>query len=68
MTDMKDTGYSLSKALILATINPKFDNRLFLTFPSSVKENYKFSTYYVIKLYFVNICKMVIECLNVNPL
>ena len=50
MTDMKDTGYSFTKALIFATINPKFDDRLFLEFPSSVKENYKFSTCCVIKL------------------
>ena len=68
MTDMKDTGYSFTKALIFATINPKFDDRLFLEFPSSVKENYKFSTCCVIKLYFVNIYRVVIGCSYVNPL
>ena len=28
------TGYSLSEALILATINPKYDNRLFVELQS----------------------------------
>ena len=68
MTDMKDTGYSLSKGLIFATIDPKFDNRLFLEFPSLVKENYKFSTCCVIKLNFANIYRVVIGCSYVNLL
>ena len=34
------TGHSLSEALILASINPKYDDRLL----SSVQEKYKFST------------------------
>ena len=67
MTDMKDTGYSLFKTLIFATINPKFDDRLFLKFPSSVKENYKFSTCCVFKLNFANIYRVVIGCSYVNP-
>ena len=29
-TNFKDTGYSLSEALIFASINPKFDNKLFV--------------------------------------
>ena len=32
------TGHSLSEALILPSINPKYDNRLFLEY---IQENYK---------------------------
>ena len=34
--------YGMSEALILASINPKYDDRLFVEL--RVKENYKFST------------------------
>ena len=34
------TGYSLSEALILASINPKYDNQLFI----ELQENHKFSS------------------------
>ena len=37
------TGHYLSEALIFASINPKYDNRL-CSFMSSERESYKFST------------------------
>jgi hypothetical protein len=41
------TGKSLSEALILASINPLYDNRLFI----ELQEKYKFSTCFVHKLF-----------------
>jgi hypothetical protein len=42
------TGKSFSKALILASVNPQYDKRLFIEFP----EKYKFTTCCVQKLFF----------------
>ena len=48
------TGKSLSEALILASINPKCDDRLFYWITtSSVYEKYKFSTCCVHKLFWM---------------
>ena len=51
------TGKSFSEALILASVNPQYDKRLFIEFP----EKYKFRTCCVQKLFFCfdiqnNIC------------
>ena len=43
------TGYSLSKTLILATINPKLTTDCSLNY-SSVQENYKFIMFIVYTL------------------
>ena len=45
------TGYSLSKTLILATINPKNDNRLFIELQFSTR---KLQIHYVYCLYIRN--------------
>ena len=46
------TGKSLSEALILASINPKYDKRLFTELRVQyVHENYKLSTCWVHKLF-----------------
>ena len=45
-----DTGKSLSEALILASINPLYDNRLFI----ELQEKYKFSTCCVHKLFWMS--------------
>ena len=55
--DGKITGKSFSEALILASVNPQYDMRLFIEFP----EKYKFRTCCVQKLFFCfdiqkNIC------------
>ena len=48
------TGKSLSEALIFASTNQQYDNRLFIELlTSSVQENYKFRTCCVHKLFFV---------------
>ena len=48
-----NTGKSLSEALIFASTNPQYDNRLFIEFTSSVHENSKLRTCCVHKLFFV---------------
>ena len=45
----KVTGKSFSEALILASVNPQYDMRLFIEFP----EKYKFRTCCVQKLFFL---------------
>ena len=42
------TGKYFSEALILASVNPQYDKRLFIEFP----EKYKFTAYCVQKLFF----------------
>ena len=42
------TGKSVSEALILESVNPQYDKRLFIEFP----EKYKFTTSCVQKLFF----------------
>ena len=44
-----DTGKSMSEALILESLNPQYDERLFIEF----QEKYKFTTCCVQKLFFV---------------
>ena len=43
------TGKSFSEALILASVNPQYEKRLFIEFP----EKYTFTTCFVQKLFFV---------------
>ena len=45
LTPLKFTGYSLSDVLILASINPKYDDRLFIEIPVSYEK--KLSTFCV---------------------
>ena len=47
------TGYFLSEVLILASINPKYDNRLFFELQGSVLGNFIFSTCCVHQIVFV---------------
>ena len=40
--DNFNTGYSLSESLILKSIDPKYDNRLFIELQVQYKQNYNF--------------------------
>ena len=46
---MHNTGKSFSEALILASVNPQYGERLFIEFP----EKYEFRTCCVQKLFFL---------------
>ena len=46
------TGKSVSEALILESVNPQYDERLFIEF----QEKYKLTTCCVQKLFFVCLC------------
>jgi hypothetical protein len=41
--DNFNTGYSFSELLILKSIDPKYDNRLFIELQVQYKQNYNFS-------------------------
>ena len=48
-TELLSTGKSVSEALILESVNPQYDERLFIEFP----EKYKFKTFSVQKKIFL---------------
>ena len=48
--DNFNTGYSLSESLIFASINPKYDNRLFIELQVQYKQNYNFTSVHVLSM------------------